>query len=45
LSGGGCGVDSVGSGEGPVACCCEYSDRTSCSGATDLVKYFSLACV
>jgi hypothetical protein len=45
LAGGGCGVDSVGSGEGPVAGCCEYGDRTSCSGATDLVKYLSLACV
>jgi hypothetical protein len=34
---GGCGVDSSGSGEGPLAGCCECGDETSASGATELV--------
>jgi hypothetical protein len=35
---GGCGVDSAGSGLGPLAGCCEYGDEPSGSGATELVK-------
>jgi hypothetical protein len=35
---GGCGVDSPGSGQGPLACCCECGDEPSGSGATELVK-------
>jgi hypothetical protein len=31
----GCGLDSTGSGQGPVASCCECSDEPS--GATELV--------
>jgi hypothetical protein len=30
-------VDSVGSGQGPVAVCCEHGDEPSGSGATELV--------
>jgi hypothetical protein len=36
---GGCGLDSTGSGQGPVACCCKYDDEPAGSGATDLVSY------
>jgi hypothetical protein len=32
-----CGVDSTGSGQGPVAGCCECGDETSGSCATELV--------
>jgi hypothetical protein len=32
-----CGVDSRGSGLGPVAGCCEYGDEPLGSGATELV--------
>jgi hypothetical protein len=32
-----CGVDSPGSGKGPLACCCECGDEPSGSGATELV--------
>jgi hypothetical protein len=32
----GCGVDSTGSGQGPVAGCCECGDESSDSGATEL---------
>jgi hypothetical protein len=32
-----CGVDSVGSGQGPIAGCCEYGDGPSGSCATELV--------
>jgi hypothetical protein len=32
------GVDSVGSGYGPVAGFCDYVDEPSSSGATDLVN-------
>jgi hypothetical protein len=32
-----CRLDSVGSGQGPVAGSCEYGDEHSGSGATDLV--------
>jgi hypothetical protein len=34
---GGCGVDSPGSGQGPLAGCCECGDEPSGSGATELV--------
>jgi hypothetical protein len=34
---GGCGVDPVGSGQGPVAGSCEYGDEPSGSGATEFV--------
>jgi hypothetical protein len=34
---GGCGVDSPGSGWGPLAGCCERGDEHSGSGATELV--------
>jgi hypothetical protein len=34
---GGCGVDSPGSGQGPLAGCCECGDEPSGSGATQLV--------
>jgi hypothetical protein len=33
----GCRVDPVGSGQGPVAGCCEYGDEPAGSGATELV--------
>jgi hypothetical protein len=33
----GCGVDSIGSGQGPVAGSCEHGDETSGSGVTELV--------
>jgi hypothetical protein len=36
--GGGCRVDPVGSGLGPVAGCCEYGDGPAGSGATELVS-------
>jgi hypothetical protein len=35
---GGCGVDSPGSGYGPVAGSCECGDEPSTSGATGLVS-------
>jgi hypothetical protein len=35
----GCGVDSPGSGYGPVAGCCECGDEPSGSSATESVKY------
>jgi hypothetical protein len=34
---GGCGLDSTGSGQGPVADCCECGDESSGSCATELV--------
>jgi hypothetical protein len=34
----GCGLDSTGSGQGPVAGCCECSDEPSGSCATELVS-------
>jgi hypothetical protein len=34
----GCGVDSTGSGQGPLAGCCECGDEPSGSGGTELVK-------
>jgi hypothetical protein len=34
----GCGLDSTGSGLGPVAGCCECGDETSCSCSTELVE-------
>jgi hypothetical protein len=37
----GCGLDSRGSGQGPVAGCCECGDEPSGSCATELVTYFS----
>jgi hypothetical protein len=33
----GCRVDLVGSGQGPVAGCCEYDDEPAGSGATELI--------
>jgi hypothetical protein len=35
------GLDSTGSGQGPVAGCCECGDEPSGSCATELVKRFS----
>jgi hypothetical protein len=35
---GGCGVDSPGSGYGPVAGCCECGDEPSGSGGMELVS-------
>jgi hypothetical protein len=35
---GGCGLDSSGSGQGPVAGCCECGDEPSGSCATELVS-------
>jgi hypothetical protein len=37
LAWGGCGLDSTGSGQGPVAGCCECGDEPSGSCATELV--------
>jgi hypothetical protein len=34
---GGCGLDSTGSGQGPVAGCCECGDERSGSCSTELV--------
>jgi hypothetical protein len=34
----GCGLDSTGSGQGPVAGCCECGDEPSGSCATELVS-------
>jgi hypothetical protein len=34
----GCGLDSTGSGQGPVAGCCECGDEPSGSFATELVS-------
>jgi hypothetical protein len=34
----GCGMDSPGSGWGPLAGCCECGDEPSGSGATELVS-------
>jgi hypothetical protein len=36
--GGGCRLDSTGSGQGPVAGCCECGDEPSGSCATELVR-------
>jgi hypothetical protein len=36
---GGCGLDSTGSGQGPVAGCYECGDEPSGSCATELVSY------
>jgi hypothetical protein len=36
---GGCGLDSTGSGQGPVAGCCECGDESSGSCATEIVSY------
>jgi hypothetical protein len=35
---GGCGLDSTGSGQGPVAGCCECGDERLGSSATELVR-------
>jgi hypothetical protein len=35
---GGCGLDSTGSGQGPVVGCCESGDEPSGSCATELVN-------
>jgi hypothetical protein len=36
---GSCGLDSTGSGQGPVAGCCECGDEPSGSCGTELVSY------
>jgi hypothetical protein len=36
---GSCRLDSTGSGQGPVASCCECGDEPSGSCATELVSY------
>jgi hypothetical protein len=36
---GGCGLDSTGSGQGPVAGCCECGDEPSGSCAMELVSF------
>jgi hypothetical protein len=41
---GGCGLDSTGSGQGPVAGCCECGDEPSGSCATELVSYYISLC-
>jgi hypothetical protein len=38
----GCGFDSTGSGQGPVAGCCECGDEPSGSCATELVRFVLL---
>jgi hypothetical protein len=35
---GGCGLDSTGSGQGPVAGCCQCGDESSGSCAKELVS-------
>jgi hypothetical protein len=40
-----CGLDSTGSGEGPVASCCECGNEPSCSFATELVLWEKQAIV
>jgi hypothetical protein len=42
---GGCGVDSHGSGYGPLAGCCECGDEPSGSGATKLVSIRNFKCL
>jgi hypothetical protein len=42
---GGCGLDSTGSGQGPVADCGECGDGPSGSCATELVIYYFLCVV
>jgi hypothetical protein len=39
---GGCGLDLTGSGQGPVACCCECGDEPSGFCATELVSYSNI---
>jgi hypothetical protein len=39
LAWGVCGLDSTGSGQGPVAGCCERGDEPLGSCATDFVSY------
>jgi hypothetical protein len=38
LAWGGCGLDSTGSGQGPVAGCCECGDEPSGSCTTELLS-------
>jgi hypothetical protein len=40
--GGGCRLDCTGSGQGPVAGCCECDDESSGSCATELDKYLNI---
>jgi hypothetical protein len=40
----GCGLDSTGSGQGPVAGCCERGDEPSGSCTTELVNICSRSC-
>jgi hypothetical protein len=42
---GGCGLDSTGSGQEPVAGCCECGDEPSGSCATELVTFYWLLLV
>jgi hypothetical protein len=42
---GGCGLDSTGSGQGPVAGCRECGDEPSGSCATELVSYLYDTCI
>jgi hypothetical protein len=39
---GGCGLDSTGTGQGPVAGCCECGDEPSGSCATELVSHIAI---
>jgi hypothetical protein len=39
---GGCGLDSTGSGQGPLAGCCECGDEPSGSCVTELVSYICI---
>jgi hypothetical protein len=41
---GGCGLDSTGSGQRPVAGCCECGDEPSGSCAAELVSLFQSQC-
>jgi hypothetical protein len=43
LAWGGCGLDLTGSGQGPVAGCCECGDEPSGSCATELVSYVMMS--
>jgi hypothetical protein len=43
LEGGGCGLDSTGSGQGPVAGCCECGDEPLGSCPTELVSLKDLS--
>jgi hypothetical protein len=42
---GGCELVSTGSGQGPLASCCECGDESSGSCTTELVRYMAYHCV